>query len=194
METLELITRALKACGDVLRWGAGLQEKTRTDLAADLQCVCDSCDSAYAAVLARLLPVKNAFADPAKLAAELRSFAADANTRNEFKPEHLCGKVDTLLFRLQSNLDPLKYSVDVTRIGELRTTFAMMGSVDAAIYSTYDEFTRHLDGIATQLQDASSDKQERLGYAQHVISDFEGELRSAMDTVRSAKNAVLQTV
>src|SRR5688572_7070390 len=116
MEVLNALKQAVKACADVVRWGAGLQENARRELIADLQTICDNCDAAYDAVLARLVPVKNAFADPATLASELRAFAADAATRNKFKPQHLCGQVDHLLARLSSNLDPLKYSIDYRRI------------------------------------------------------------------------------
>ena len=108
MQVFEALKQAVKACADVVKWGAGIQEPTRKGLAADLQAICTNCDAAYDAVLTRLVPIKNAFADPTALAAELRAFAADAATRANFKPDHLCGQVDQLLIRLSSNLDPLK--------------------------------------------------------------------------------------
>src|SRR6187455_1359886 len=100
--------------------GAGIQAPERKGLAADLQAICSACEDAYATVLARLVPIKNAFGDPALLASELRAFAADVATRDKFKPEHLCHQVDHLLVRLRSNLDPLKYSIDCREIKEIR--------------------------------------------------------------------------
>jgi len=187
MEVLNALKQAVKACADVVKWGAGLQEGARKALVTDLQAICGNCDAAYDVVLARLVPVKNAFADPTSLAAELRSFAADAVTRQQFKPEHLCHQVDDLLARLGSNLDPLKYSVDVRRINSLRRSLNQFGDVDGAIFQSYDDVTRDLDQIATELQDPASDRQERARYAQHVIQGFEADLRSAQAAMREAK-------
>src|SRR5215470_1516449 len=120
MQVLEALKQAVKTCADVVKWGAGIQEPTRKALVADLQAICANCDAAYDAVLVRLVPIKNAFGTPVALAAELRAFSADTATRNKFKPDHLCGQVDQLLARIGSNLDPLKYSIDYRRIGDLR--------------------------------------------------------------------------
>ena len=133
MQVLEALKQAVKACADVVKWGAGLQEPTRKGLAADLQAICMNCDAAYDAVLTRLVPIKNAFADPIALAAELRAFAADGMTRASFKPDHLCGQVDQLLIRLGSNLDPLKYSIDCRRINDVRQYLQRFGNFDGAM-------------------------------------------------------------
>ena len=150
-----------------------MQENARKGLVADLQTICSNCDAAYGAVLARLVPVKNAFRDPQTLSTELRALAADTTTRDQFKPEHLCHQVDQLLVRLSSNLDELKYSIDFRRIKDLRQELNRFGDVDGAIYQSYDDFTVELDQIATQILDPTFDAQERSRYAQHVIEGFE---------------------
>ncbi len=187
MLVVDLLKQALSACADVIKWGAGIQESTRKSLVSDLQDICTNCDDAYDAVIARLVPVKNAFADPNLLAHELRSFAADASTRSKFKPEHLCHRVDDLLVNLSSNLNPLKYSIDFRRIDGLRQSLNQFGNVDGAIYQSYDELTSELDRIATQISDPAFNSQERCRYAQHVIQNFESELRSAQASAREAK-------
>jgi hypothetical protein len=187
MEVLALLKQAVKGCADVVKWGAGIQEGTRKGLVVDLQTICSNCESAYDAVLTRLVPVKNAFADRAALASELRAFAADKTTRNKFKPDHLCGQIDHLLVRLSSNLNPLKYSVDYRRIEDLRRSLNQFGGFDGAIYQSYDELAAQLDQIATQIGDSAFDGQERSRYAQHVIQGFENALRSALASVREAK-------
>ena len=187
MEILNAIRHAIQACADVVKWGAGIQEDTRKKLVEDLQAICLNCDTAYEAVLKRLVPVKNAFSDRGKLAIELRSFAADAETRGTFKPEHLCGQVDHLLVRLASNLDPLKYSVDYRRIEDVRDGLFRSRNVDAAIREAYEELTSQLDNIATQINDPKADGEERARYAQRVIQDFEAELRSTLTDLREAK-------
>jgi hypothetical protein len=188
MEVLNLLKRAVKACADVIKWGAGIQEPARKGLVKDLQDICLNCEAAYDAVLTRLVPVKDALSNKNKLSTELRAFAADSETRDKFKPEHLCGQVDQLLARLSSNLDPLKYSVDYRRIEGLRESLNQFGSFDAAIYQSYDELTSQLDQIATQINDPAFDGEERVQYARHVINDFETELRSAKTSVREAKD------
>src|SRR5262245_35129574 len=130
MQVFEALKQAVKACADVIKWGAGIQEPARKGLVTDLQAICSNCEAAYDAVLARLVPIKNAFADPNTLAAELRAFAADTATRAKFKPDHLCGQVDQLLVRLSSNLDPLKYSIDFRRIEEVRQYLKQFGNFD----------------------------------------------------------------
>jgi hypothetical protein len=191
MEVLELLKRALKACANAIKYGATIQETTRRELTSDLQQICSRCEDAYGAVLKRLKPIKDAFGNPGELAKELREFAADTETRNSFKPEHLCGEIDHLIVRLQSNLDPLKYSVDYSRIQEIQRNLQTVGDYDSAINRSYDEFARQLDSLATQLS-ATAEPEERHRYVQHVISDFESELRSAIDDVRNTKKAILQ--
>ncbi|ALL71000.1 hypothetical protein K788_0002171 (plasmid) [Paraburkholderia caribensis MBA4] len=191
MQVLEALKQAIKVCADVVKWGAGVQEPTRKALANDLQAICANCDAAYDAVLIRLVPIKNAFSDPVKLAVELRAFSADSATRASFKPDHLCGQVDELLIRLSSNLDPLKYSIDFRRIDDVRQYLARFGNFDGAIFQSYDELVAELDRIATQIQTSASDARERARYAEHVIQDFESDLRATQSAVRHAKREML---
>ena len=135
--------------------------------------------------------MKNAFRDPQKLSTELRELAADATTRSQFKPEHLCHQVDRLLVSLSSNLDPLKYSIDCRRINDLRQELNRFGDVDGAIFQSYDNLTVELDRIATQIVDPAFDAQERSQYAQHVIEGFESDLRAAQATMRDAKTQTI---
>jgi len=194
MQVLEALKQAVKACADVVKWGAGIQEPVRKGLAVDLQAICTNCDAAYAAVLTRLVPIENAFADPTALATELRAFAADSTTRANFKPDHLCGQVDQLLIRLSSNLDPPKYSIDCRRIDEVRQYLQRFGNFDGAIFQSYDELVAELDQIATQIQIPASDKQERSRYAQHVIQSFESDLRATQSAVRDAKTRTIDLI
>ena len=187
MEVLELLKRALKTCASVIKLGAGIQEKVRKELTKDLQQICLKCEKAYETVLKRLSPVKDAFQDPKSLAKALRGFATDTKTRNAFKPEHLCGEIDHLIIRLESNLDPLKYSINIMRIQDLRRHLQSVGNYDEAIYQSYDEFARQLDELATQLQNSSFNIEERRHYARHVIREFETDLRAAIDEVRTSK-------
>jgi len=51
----------------------------------ELQTICTNCESAYDAMLTRLVPVKNAYSDPIKLATELRALQMDQTVRRQFK-------------------------------------------------------------------------------------------------------------
>jgi hypothetical protein len=194
MDVLEYLKQSINTCADILKWGANLQGSTRKSLVADLQSVCSNCEDAYGAVLERLVPVKNAFGDPTTLARELRNFAADQTVRRQFKPDHLCGNIDQLLQRLSNNLDPLKYSIDLRRIGELKSRFASYGNYDLQIYQSYDDFTHELDQLANQIGKPAFDPHERAQYAEHAIEDFRSELRSALHTVRQAKADLIKIV
>jgi hypothetical protein len=194
MDVLNTLKEAIKTAGSVIKWGAGLQETTRKSLVADLQAICANCETAYDAVLVRLVPIKNAFSDPNRLAAELRSFAADPITRSQFKPEGLCTQVDQLLAQLDSNLAPLKYSIDVRRIRDLRGAFMQFGNVDKAIFDSYDQFAAALDQIATQIQTGKLDPREAAAYVQHVIDDFADEVRSLKNEMRDAKAKVVGSI
>ena len=195
MDVLELLKRAVIVCARVVKIGAGIQEPVRKNLVEDLQRICDNCETAFGTVLSRLRPIKDSYQSAPSLAKELRAFAADSETRDAFKPEHLCGEIDQLIVRLRSNLDPLKYSIDYTRIEDLRNNLDMVGDYDAEIYESYDDFAKQLDKLATQLQDSSSfDVEERRRYAQHVIEDFETDLDSAVAGVRKTKNSIVQGI
>ena len=191
VEVLEALKRAVKSIAEVVNWGAGIQEPERKNLARELNAICTACEAAYDAVLARLVPVKNAFGDPTALAGELRAFAADATTRAKFKPQHLCGQVDQLLVRLGSNLDPLKYSVDYRRIADLRQYLQRFGNYDGAIFQSYDDLVAQLDQIATEIQTSPKDQGERASYARHIIQRFEQDLRSTQAEIHQAKDQVV---
>ena len=194
MQVFEALKQAIKACADVVNWGSGIQEPTRKDLAGELQDICARCESAYEVVLARLAPIKNVISDPAALAKELRVFAADADTRAKFKPQHLCGQVDHLLVRLSSNLDPLKYSIDYRRIQDIRQLLQRFGDYDGAIFQSYDDLAAALDQIATEIQAGGADQSERSRYAQHIIQRFEHELRGTQTAVRDVKNQMIALI
>jgi hypothetical protein len=194
VDVLGYLKQAIGTCADVLKWAANIQGNARQSLVTDLQSICSNCEDAYGAVLARLVPVKSAFADPTALARKLRNFAADQTIRRQFKPDHLCGSIDQLLQRLQNNLDPLKYSIDFTNIRELRSRFELYGDYDFQLYKTYDEFTRELDQVANQISDPAFDPCERAQYAQRAIENLQSELRSTLETVRQAKADVVRIV
>jgi hypothetical protein len=187
MEVLGYLKDVVRTCASILTWGANLQKGVRASLVEDLQSICSNCEDSFGAVLERLTPVKDAFSDPGKLQKELRKFAADKKIRDKFKPEHLCGAVDQLLQRMESNLDGLRYSVDINRIKELKRQFYFFVDYDQKVFQSYDELTTQLDHIATQMTSYSFEPEERARYAQRVIEDFQSELRSTMDAIRQAK-------
>jgi len=192
METVAMLRRALGAAGEVLRLGQAIQGPARMDFIKDLHAICLKCEAAYETVLLRLVPVKNALNDPDQLAMELRSLASDTVTRDAFKPEHLCGEVDVLLSRLESNLDPLKYALDVNRLRAIRDHLQQVGNFDVALRESYDQFTSALDNIATQIQTPGEDKIERAEYVRTAIGEFEEELRSAINDIRGIKDAIIR--
>lgn len=193
MQILKFIENAVTVCSRILKFGAGIQSQARNQLIADLQAICSNVEGAYSTVLARLRPVKDSYSDTAALATTLRDFAADRQTRDSFKPDHLCGHVDRLLSQLESNLDPLKYSVDVKKIETLRHTAQDIGNVDRQIYHAYDDFTKQLDDLSTELQTLPTDEAEsRRAYARHLIDDFQEDLFAAIGSMRSAKDRILR--
>jgi|GEM_PF-2989397 len=192
MDFLSILKDAVKECSRVIKFGAGIQSKARNRLINDLQNICSRVESAYSAVLARLHPVKDSFQNPKALAKELKRFAADSKTRKVFKPDHLCGEVDTLLMDLESNLDPLKYSIDVRKISSLRDNIQRVGNFDMEMFEAYDQFTRELDSLGMDIETADAElKEERSVYARHVISDFEKDLFDAIKSMREAKDLIL---
>jgi len=76
----------------------------------------------------------------------------------------------------------------------LRNHLAQFGSVDAALFASYDQFANELDGLATEMQQPGSDQQERGSYARHVVDDFIDELRSAQSDVRDIKAKVVSLI
>ncbi len=191
MEILNEIRRAIQACAQVIGWGVGLQTDARKQLVEQMQTICIACDEAFETVLEGLLPIKQSFADPHRLADELRRFAADRQLRGRFKPERLCGQIDRLLVELASNLDPLKYSVDCRRIQDIRDGLFRSRDVDMAIRAAYDVLAEQLDTIAGQIGDPAFNTEERAKYAQRVIQQFESDLRAALTDLRQAKADVL---
>jgi hypothetical protein len=79
--------------------------------------------------------------------------------------------------------------VDLRGIERLRGAIAGMGSYDGQLRDYYDDHTRAMDEIATQLQAklSSSDAKERLVYARHVVDEFENDIRDTLKMIREAK-------
>ena len=186
----------LRQAFDVLGRAIGLASETqggaRRELVDSLEQVASKCDDAYTNVRAALGPVRASYGDPASLAAALRAFAADAGVRRSIKPHQLCGEVTTLLDRLANNLDPLKYAIDVRKIKAVRASLGELHQLDYDIKDEYEEFTRDLEAVADQLDQATGDEvQERIGYVRQVIDAFDRELSELVTSVREAKDRAL---
>ena len=168
------------------------QGAERSQLITDLQDICSRCEDAYGAVIKQLQPVKDSFGEPETLANALGVFAADDQTRKAFKPEHLCGEVDQILQRLSSNVDWLRYSVDLREIERFRGAIASMGSYDGQLRDYYDDRTRAMNDIATQLKSQLSEEEieERVAYTRHMLDEFEDDLQETVKKIREAKEQV----
>jgi len=192
MQVLNFLRDALDASSRVVKFGTGIQNPARAQLVADLQTICSNCEKSYSEVLVKLRPVKDSYQDTAALAKALRDFASDPETRAAFHPDSLCGDVDKLLFKLQNNLDPLKYSIDWRKITDLKGELGLIGSYDGAIYASFDEFARQLDELSTELRRLPEEEAtSRRAYVNHVIDDFENDLFRALQSVRAAKERIL---
>jgi hypothetical protein len=194
MENLNLLKSAVTIFSRIITSASRAQAQARADLVDELQAICSECESAYSIVLERLRPVKDAYRDPARLEQELRDLAADRRTRDIFKADHLCGQVDHLLSKLQSNLAALKYSVDVRTLDRLKERLKEIGNYDAALYRDYDEFARDLDRLSHEIGTAPSveDRTRLMAYSRSYIDDFEKELWDTIDAMRRAKDRVLR--
>ncbi|MDI9430260.1 MAG: hypothetical protein RBR19_16390 [Sedimentisphaerales bacterium] len=193
MYGIELNREIINACKRILLFVPGLQTRTRTQLVNNLQSICDKCEGAYAAFRKRLAPVKASYANPRKLAKELRSFAADDTTRSAFKPDHLCGEIDHLLDALASWVSPLPFSVNLTGLGPMKTVLERIGNFDGALRHEYDEFTRELDAIAEHLETADPhDVPGWVEYVKALVAETSAQLSNAVDDVHKAKAELLR--
>ncbi len=187
-DPLPFLRRALKACGAILRIGRGIQEPTRAKLTKDLLRVCTNCRSAHESFLKHIQSVKDALADPPKLAKEAQRFASSPKPRQAFKPERLCGEVISLLTRIRSNLDPLKYSVAVNRIGTLEKQFKAFHGYDNAFYEAFDAFASDIskDAIDLQLALAASNNAQ--------VTKLQKRIRRRIETMETNISKTLQQV
>lgn len=194
MQVLILLRSAISEMTKVITFGAKLQTEARARMVSSLQDICDKCESAYSKVLERLLPVKNAFGDRKRLVSALREFAADPATRAAFKPEALCGNIDRLLNDMTNNLNPAKYSIDVTRIRAVKDSLQTIGNYDAAIREQYDQFTKNLDDLASDLEKADdTEAAQLLEYIRKIIQDFQTELSTTIQCVRDVKQEIVRS-
>lgn len=195
MNVFKILKDAVEACVDVIKFGSAIQNQAQLRLINDLQMVCSKVESAYSTVLSRLKIVKQNYNDAKELAFALQDFAADAETRNAFKPDHLCGEIDSLLVDLENNLDPLKYSLDIRNIKNIRDDIQRAGNLDMEIFEEYDDFTRSLDNLAADILAATDeDQRERVNYAQHTINKFQDDLFDAIKSMREAKDVILHDI
>jgi hypothetical protein len=195
MNVLDTLTKALRYSARLVRAGAALQQAARTKLVTDLQGICSNVEDSYDAVLKRLLPIKSAARDPKALASEIHAFRADSATKQKFKPDHLCGRVDQILMDLESNLTPLKYSLDVSRLGEIKNELGAVGKFDGAFYISYDDFTSDLDRLALEIDKClptnPSAAQAIAAQILELILVFEDELKTGIADVRDIKDRIL---
>lgn len=192
MVVLDTMQPALKTAAKVIKWGAGLQENTRKALVQELQTICNNCESAYDAILVRLVPIKNAYSNPDTLATELRALKADVEVRRKFKPEFLCGQVDHLLTQLGSNLNDIKYSIDMFRVQDVKMCLDRFGSVDGIIFQTYDVFVDGLDAIATQIPiQADRWLQRPRRTSSTLLVTSKDDMKQLKTDVRDTKNLIV---
>ncbi|MDM0109915.1 hypothetical protein QTH97_33745 [Variovorax sp. J22R24] len=192
MNPLRFLADALGTAARAIPFLRRTQGEERSKLVADLQAICSRCEDAYAKVLEGLAPIKESYGNRQNLARDLRAFAADRQTREAFKPTHLCAEVDQFMQRLESNVDWLKYSMDLNAIGRVRGAIREMGSFDATLWDYYDRNTLALDQLATTLQSqlSAEDLAERMAYARHAVEIFEEDLRESIVQIRNAKDRV----
>jgi len=190
MQVLEILQKFLDICSKILEFGREVQNKARDELVADLQKICGNCERAYSNLFAKLRPIKDSYNDTAALSTALRTFAS--GSRADFHPDNLCGDINALLFKLENNLDALKYSVDLRKIGDLKSELTLIGSYDNWIYASYDAFAKQLDNLATELQAARPDEaSDRKAHVRHVIDEFERDLFATLRSVQEAKDRIL---
>ncbi len=97
---------------------------------------------------------------------------------------------------LDSNLKPLKYSLDLFRIGEIRKGLGKVGEFDAKFYASYDKLTSDLDQLAFEIESGlTTNKRDearataRQAYQRILI--FEDELNTSIADMRDVKNRIL---
>ncbi len=196
MDVLDIVTNIIRYCGRVVKLGADIQEPARGRFVSDLQGMCSNAEDSYGQVLKRLLPVRSSSNDPARFAIELHSFRADIETRNAFKPEHLCGRIDQILVDLESNLNALKYSLEFRRLKEVKQGLGAVGYLDDQVYTSYDKLTSDLDGLATRIESnlGTNEPAKARGTASQAllrILVFEDKLRTGIADLRDVKNRIL---
>lgn len=189
MNAVTFLGDALRRSAKTIEFLAIGQAKERRRIVDDLQAICSRCDDAYATLLKRLKPVKKAYGDRKALADALRDFATDESARSAFKPEYLCAEVDQLLQRLASYADWTRYSIDARRIQEFKEALELMGNYDGQLWDYYDAHTRAMDELASELASMKAGRKasDRMSYAEHIVSEFENDLRQALKEIRKAK-------
>jgi len=190
---IDLNTSVIKQGLSVVKNLITTQSRARTRLLTELTNVCEKCDGAYSSLVTRLQPIRSTFKNPDKLAIELRSLAGDASARKKFKPEHLCKEIDKLLLDLSNNLNALKYSVNVSSIGNIRQTLSSMGNYDQLLYHQYDMFINEMSSIALAID--SGDAAQKASLAAHAassIDDLQKSLQSALKEIRKAKAEIVR--
>jgi hypothetical protein len=190
------LRKVFTVCAAIVRRGASTQEPQRRELAVELQTICSDCADTYHKFLSDISPIKDAYANPPRLAEEVRNFAEKPEYRDSFKPDHLCGNVELLLTRLGSNLDPLKYSIAINAIGVLKSSLINFRQLDGAFYQIFDESARSLSRLATDLQvDLASSAPESkvkqtVAQIRKGIESMEDEVAATLRKVHETSTAV----
>jgi hypothetical protein len=189
---IQLNTTVIKTGVRIVKNLITAQSRARTRLLSELTAVCEKCEDAYSSLLTRLKPIRSTFRNPNKLAIELRSLASDANARRKFKPEHLCSEIDKLLMDLSSNVNALKYSVNVFSINDIRRALKSMGNYDQALYHQYDTFMAEMNSIASAIESGKpAQKAPLAAHAAASIDELQKNLQSALKEIRKAKNEIV---
>jgi septation ring formation regulator EzrA len=172
---------------------ATTQSRERIRLVTQLRKVCSDCDGAYDELITRLVPLRDVHVPPQKLAQELRTFAADTNTRNLFKPEGLCKDINDLLEAMNDNLKALKYSVDVFAISDIQAHLQQLGDYDHQMYHQYDRFRNDLHRIADQISASNPEQSLALAaLARSTIADVCEDLENAINNIRKVSSSIVE--
>lgn len=192
---VEITGKIIDTCNRIIKYAPKMQQGARKNLVKELHSICNRCEEAYSLFLQRLEPIKASYNNKRKIARELRSFAADGDTRARSKPEHICGQVDHIFSTLSDNLSSLKYSVNVFRIGTLRELLSRLRFSDATLRHEYDEFASELDSLATLINSSKpQDSELWRQYAADLISSTETKMNDAVMRVRVLKDEIVDRV
>ena len=163
MQSIAYLAKTLNHLGGLLKTAASIQGKTRKELRTSLEALANN----FEIGCEEIIQIKNLVLESCDTPKETLAIVKNGccmygDTSDSFdkasKIERVRrrlygGEAQILIDRFRSALDPLRYSVELTSLGETQGHLRVMQDFD---YRAYDEFENFLEQVREAAEDNSS--------------------------------------
>lgn len=189
MIALDKLSSILKETAKLINYLALVQHSERKRLVDSLANICMRCEESFELIYARITSIRRTYGNTDSLIVAVQGFIDDHQLALQFKPEHLCSEIDSLLTDLESYLEGLRYSIASNSISVIKMELGNMHHCDISLNEQYNLLREELRNLIDSYE---IDKNKlNISIIRDILNGFEDSLKEVVNAARAAKDKVI---